>query len=101
MCEPGLINTLCNITRLLNALLPVLVALGVVYLVFGIVQYFIGDESEAKQKGKDRIVFGLIGLFVIISVWGLVRLIMTTLAINTTNATPTNNELKLLLPGAI
>jgi hypothetical protein len=59
-----------------------LVALGVVYFIWGVVQYFIGDSEEAKKKGKDRIIYGIIGLAVIISMWGLVNVVVTTFNLN-------------------
>ena len=69
---------LCKGSEILNALMPFLVALGVVYLVWGVVQSFINDSEEAKKKGKDRIIFGVIGLAVIISIWGLVYILVRT-----------------------
>lgn len=74
----GIGNLICKIQKILNSIIPVLLALGVVYFVWGVVQYMIGDEGEAKKKGKDRIIYGIIGLAVIISVWGLVNIVVTT-----------------------
>jgi hypothetical protein len=53
-------------------------ALGVVYLVWGIVEYFIRDNEEAKKKGRDRIIYGIVGLAIIIGLWGLVNLVVHT-----------------------
>ena len=74
----GIGNILCNIHKLLNSILPVLVALGVVYFVWGVVQYVIKDDEEAKKKEKDRIIYGIIGLTVIVSLWGLVNIVVNT-----------------------
>ncbi len=94
--EGGLNELLCRLSGVLNSVLPVLVALGVVYLVWGIVQYFIRDNEEAKKAGRDRIIFGIIGLTVIISVWGLVYLITDTFY--TEAPGPTGLDLQNLLP---
>ena len=69
---------LSTLQQILNSIIPVLVTLGVVYFVWGVVQYFIADAEEAKKTGKDRIVYGLIGLAVITSLWGIVNLIVKT-----------------------
>src|SRR3972149_12147216 len=69
----GIGKLLCQAHRILNSVLPVLVALGVVYLVWGVVQYVIGDADEAKKKGRDTIIYGLIGLAVIIGFLGVVE----------------------------
>lgn len=85
----GLGLVLCKISELLSAILPVLVAFGVIYFIWGIVQYFIADSEEAKKTGKDRIIYGIIGLAVIISVWGLVFVVTDTLGLST-NGTSLN-----------
>ncbi len=79
-------GVLARISDFLSALLPVLVSLGVVFFVWGVVQYVIADSEEAKTKGKDRIIFGIIGLTVIISVWGLVEILRTTLGVEKAGA---------------
>ena len=68
-----------TIQDFLNSIVPVLIALGVVYFVWGVVQFVIGDNEEAKTKGKDRIIFGLIGFAVIIGLWGLVNIVVNSL----------------------
>ena len=85
-----LFGLLCRAQTFLNAVIPFLIALGVIYLVFGVVQYVIASDEEAKKKGRDRVVFGIIGLVVIIALWGLVRLVVNTLNIsgNTTLDVP-------------
>ncbi len=68
----------CKVGELLTAVVPVLVALGVVFFVYGVITYVIADDEEAKSKGRDRIIYGIIGLAVIIAVWGLVGILVKT-----------------------
>lgn len=75
-------GVLCQIGKFLNAVVPVLIALAVVYFVWGVVSYVISDDEEAKKKGRDRIIFGIIGLAVIIGMWGLVNLLANTFGLN-------------------
>jgi hypothetical protein len=79
--ERGLGGILCRLNEVLGAILPFLVALGIIFFVWGVVQYVIGDSDEAKKKGRDRIIYGLIGLAVIISIWGLVFVLVDTLGL--------------------
>ena len=69
---------LCKFNQILAGVVPVLIALGVVYFIFGVISYVIGADEEAKKKGRDRIIFGIIGLAVIIGVWGLVAILRNT-----------------------
>jgi len=74
----GLGGMLCRIQGLLNSIVPILVLLGVVYFVWGVVRFVIADGEEAKTKGKDQIIYGLIGLAIIIGMWGFVNIIVNT-----------------------
>jgi hypothetical protein len=80
----GLTDVVSKISDLFKAILPVLVALGVIYFIWGMVQYFIADSEEAKKTGRDRIIYGIIGLAVIVSIWGLVAILNQTLGLGGT-----------------
>ncbi len=73
---------MCKIQNLLNAAVPLLLALGVVYFVWGVVQFVIAGGEEAKTKGRDRVVYGIIGLAIIIGLWGIVNLVVNTFVEN-------------------
>ncbi|MFZ1020035.1 MAG: pilin, partial [Minisyncoccia bacterium] len=74
----GLSAVICTIQSLFAAILPVLVAFGVLYFVWGMIMYFVVDSEEAKKTGRDRIINGVIGLAVILGIWGIVNLLMVT-----------------------
>jgi len=77
--QSGTIEALiCRVGNILNTLIPILVVLGVVYFVWGVVQYVIASDEEAKKKGRDRMIFGIIGLAVIVAMWGLVAILTNT-----------------------
>lgn len=82
----GLGGVLSKIQDLLGSILPIIVSLGVLYFIWGMVQYFIADGEEAKNSGKDRIIYGIIGLAVIVSIWGLVNLLVVTFDVGGVNA---------------
>jgi hypothetical protein len=72
---------LCKVGELLSAVLPILIALGVVYFVWGVISYVVGGDEEAKAKGRSKIIYGIIGLAVILGVWGLVKVVTNTFGI--------------------
>jgi len=45
----------------------------------------IGQDEEAKKKGRDKIIYGIIGLVVIVGMWGLVHIVMSTFNLNNYN----------------
>ncbi len=79
VCPPtGVQMWICKVHEILNSIVPVLLALGVVYFVWGILRFVIADGEEAKTKGRDHMIFGIIGLTMIIGFWGLVEVLVTT-----------------------
>ena len=84
-------STIGVIGNIFSTLIPVLIVLGVVYFVWGVVQYVISSEEEAKQKGKMRMIYGIIGLVVIVAMWGLVAIVQRTFDID--NPTPVQVDL--------
>ena len=82
-CTGGtLIGLLCRVQQILNAIVPVLIALAVVYFIWGVVSYVISSDEEAKTKGRDKMIMGIIGLAVIVAVWGLVKILTNTFGVD-------------------
>ncbi|MEK7563966.1 MAG: hypothetical protein AAB510_00115 [Patescibacteria group bacterium] len=77
-----MLNLLNTIQEILNSLIPLFVTIGIVYFVFGVVQYFIADAEEAKKNGRDRIIYGIIGLAAITGLWGLVKIVQDTFGVS-------------------
>ena len=71
-------SVICTVGNILDTLIPILVVLGVVYFVWGVVTYVISSDEEAKKAGKDRMIYGIIGLVVIVAMWGLVGIVKRT-----------------------
>jgi len=76
---------LCKIAQLLNTIVPILIALAVVYFIWGVVSFVIAKEEEAKTAGRDKIIYGLIGLVVIVSIWGLVSILKNTFGLSSSS----------------
>ena len=88
VCPTGNIQgIICTIASLLSSLIPIIVSLGVIYFIWGIVTYVIGDDEEAKKTGRNRIIYGIIGLAIIVSMWGIVSLVVDGLGIDQTEST--------------
>lgn len=64
------------------AVIPLLYALAFLFFVYGIVRAFFSYNEEKRQEGKKFALWGIIGLVVLFSVWGFVKLLLTALAGN-------------------
>ncbi|MBU6388675.1 hypothetical protein KGQ72_02295 [Patescibacteria group bacterium] len=65
-----------------NVLVPVLFAVAFIVFLWGAFKVFIlGSQSEeTKENGKNLMLWGLIGFFVMVSVWGLVNILTGTVS---------------------
>lgn len=65
-----------------NVLVPVLFAIAFIVFVWGAFETFIvgANSEEVKEKGKNLMLWGLIGFFVMVSVWGLVNILTGTVS---------------------
>lgn len=69
-----------------STLVPVIFAIAFIVFIWGVYTYFIaGAADEEKRKtGKTFVMYGLIGFFVMISLWGIVNLFLSTLSFQNT-----------------
>ena len=62
-----------------GSVIPFLVGLALVIFLVGIVRFVgAGDNEEKRESGRGLMVFGIIALFVMVSVWGLVGILVRT-----------------------
>jgi hypothetical protein len=71
-----IINTINNI------LVPVIFAIAFIVFLWGAFETFIigANDPGVKDKGKNYMLWGLIGFFVMVSVWGLVNILTGTVS---------------------
>ena len=66
-----------------KSVIPLIFALAIASFVWGVVQYVINSDEEAKKaKGRQFMIWGILALAVMVSVWGLVRIFTTTFKID-------------------
>lgn len=67
---------------IINPLIILLFAIAFLILFWGIFQ-FIASDSKNREDGKKKILYGIIGMFIMFSVYGLMRIVLGTFGINT------------------
>ncbi len=77
-------NSSSGLIGVLNTVVvPIIFTLAFAAFIWGIVNYFFlhgGDETK-REEGKEFILWGIIGIVVLFSVWGFVNLMLSTLGI--------------------
>jgi len=73
-----------NVVRLIiNPFIGLLFALALAYFVWGAAQFVLNAGSEeGRKKGKDALVWGLIGLFIMTAVFGILRVVTATFGVD-------------------
>lgn len=73
-----------SIGRIVGLLLPLVVAIGLLGFFWGLAQFIFSSGDPKKQdEGKSKMIWGVITLFVMVSVWGLVKVVGDTLGVGT------------------
>jgi len=62
---------------ILNKAVPVIIGLAVVYFLWNVAKYVL----SAKEEARTGMIWGIIGIVVMVSVWGLVSLVQGTFSI--------------------
>ena len=80
----GLWNLFYIVMDILSQVIILLVAFAVVFFLYGILKYITaGDDEDKRTKMKNVMIYGIIGLFVMISFWGIVNILINTFELDT------------------
>lgn len=65
---------------IIDPLIFLMLALGMLVFMWGIVEFISGADNEEKvTQGKQHMVWGIIGIFIMLSAWGILRVICNTI----------------------
>ncbi|MFC1731324.1 hypothetical protein ACFL6I_13470 [candidate division KSB1 bacterium] len=64
---------------LINTAVSVIIALAVLGFFWGVTKYmFSAQDSTKLEEGKKVMIWGIIALFVMVSIWGILRVLSNT-----------------------
>ena len=83
-------NIITPISHAVSLLIPVAFGLAVLFFFYGVAMYILaaGDPKKASE-GKSIMIYGVIALAVMASIWGLVIYLQDTLGVNNATSVPT------------
>ena len=71
---------------ILNPLIALVFAIALAVFLWGVVQFIASQTADAgREEGKRKIIWGLFGMFIMISAYGLIGLILGTFSIPSPN----------------
>lgn len=62
-----------------TGLFPAMISIALVTFLAGVIKFVkAGDNEEARQAGRQVMIYGIVVLFVMMSFWGIVKLLTTS-----------------------
>ncbi|PCI29709.1 hypothetical protein COB52_02225 [Candidatus Kaiserbacteria bacterium] len=72
-------NTINTFSGIINGIIPIILALAVLYFFWGLANYILkSDDSEGRSKAINTMFMGIIAIFVMVSIWGIIRILQET-----------------------
>ncbi len=80
VAEASVVTLMKSINKvIINPIILFLFALALAYFLYGVAQYLLNSDSEEiKTKSKSHMLYGVIGLFIMVAVFGIMRLVLNT-----------------------
>lgn len=67
-------------SQIVNPLIGFMFAIAITYFLWGLLKFLMNaDSEEARTQGKTHMMYGIIGLTIMMGVWGILNLIVNTL----------------------
>ncbi len=84
----GVFNILNLFSRIVSALIPIVIGVAVLMFLLGVLKYVTAGDEDGQKEAKNTMIMGVIVLFVMVSIWGLVNILGDTLSLNKTAPPP-------------
>ncbi len=79
-----LLDTLALANTFLNAMIGLFITLAIVVFFWGLIKYLM-NAGEEKSEGLQIMFYGVIAIFVMVSIWGIIRLLQSTFKVTSTD----------------
>ncbi|MDB5266497.1 MAG: seg [Parcubacteria group bacterium] len=78
----GIFTLMNNVKRLVDLALPLVVGLALLGFFWGLMKFiFAAADEEKRKEARQIMIYGVIALFVMVAVWGLVGFVGNALGI--------------------
>ncbi len=87
-------------TNIGNTVIVLLISFSVIWIVVSVVRYLIAGGEDQRKEGGKAILWGVVGLFVILSIWGLVAILKNSFRTNS-DRVPVEQFPKAIVPPTV
>jgi uncharacterized membrane protein YidH (DUF202 family) len=83
-------------TLIINPLILFLFALAIVFFLYGVLEFLMNQANEEKKTtGKSHMLWGIVGITIMMGVWAILGIILNTLGISEDEINPETGEVNL------
>lgn len=69
-----------RVLSLVNPVIALLSGLALIFFLWGLVKFvFNSGNEQSRQEGKQVMLWGIIAIFIMVSVWGIVQVLQVTI----------------------
>ena len=81
VAEASVVTLMKSVDKvILNPLIKLLFALAMVYFIYGLARYLLSpDNEEIRKSSKSSMLWGIIGMFIMVAVFGIMSMILNSL----------------------
>lgn len=81
-------GALATLKGFIADLVPIILGLAVLFFLFALLRYVTAKDEDNQKEARSLILNGVIILFVMVSIWGLVNILVGTFGLDTQNVPP-------------
>lgn len=88
-------DLLKDFRSLLDLVVPIVFGLALIFFFYGLAQFIRSVSEKTLEEGKNKMIWGVIALFVMVSIWGIIKYIGDSVGISTGvtgGSVPTNGS---------
>jgi len=84
----GIFAIINQLTTIIQRIVPLLIGIAVLMFLWGILKYVIAKDEDSQKEARNTMLWGIITIFVMVSVWGLINILVDSFAFNKTATAP-------------
>jgi len=71
---------IASVASIVDRLIPLVIGIAVLLFLIGVLRFVTaGGDEEKREAARNMIIFGIIALFVMVCVWGFVRILKSSI----------------------
>lgn len=76
--QGGVFDILELVAKFIGGLIPIIIGIAVLMFLYGVSKYVTANDADDKKAANSTMLYGIVVLFVMVSIWGLVGLLGDT-----------------------